>query len=124
MVTRAAPRKAPRWRLGSGDFREAGQSRLGRVGQTGRLFVSLIAITFIAPRRSRPGGGPARRVICGYVDGQAHDPVKRAPALVASGCAITGARNLLARRNVSLGKRLIAASSPKRTAVKKMSAAR
>src|SRR5277367_5456704 len=71
-----------------------------------------------------PGRGPARRVICVYVDGQAHDPVKRAPALVASWCAITRARNLLARRNVSLGRRLIAASPPKRAAVKKMSAAR
>ena len=26
-----------------------------------------------------PGRGPARRVICVYVDGQAHDPVKRVP---------------------------------------------
>ena len=37
-----------------------------------------------------PGRGPARRAICVYVDGQAHDPVKRAPALAASWCAIKG----------------------------------
>ena len=53
------------------------------------------------------------------VDGQAHEPVNRAPALFPSWCAITRARNLLARRNVSLGSRSIAASPPSRAAVKK-----
>jgi hypothetical protein len=52
------------------------------------------------------------------VDGQAHEPVNRAPALFASWCAITRARNLLARRNVSLSSRSIAASPPSRAAVK------
>jgi hypothetical protein len=80
------------------------KSPLGRVGQTGRLFVrrwppapfavwrrcgrTLVATTFIAPRRCRPGPRTGRRVICVYVDGQAHDPIKRAPALVASWCAM------------------------------------
>ena len=58
------------------------------------------------------------------VDGQAHEPVNQAPALFASWCAITRGRNLLARRNVSLGSRSIAASPPSRPAVKKISAAR
>ena len=49
----------------------------------------------------------ARRMIGVCVDGQAHEPVNQAPALFASWCAITRGRNLLARRNVSLGSRSI-----------------
>jgi hypothetical protein len=95
---------------------------------SGSLYPTLVGVGRALVARTQTlyaaGRGPARRVICVYVDGQAHDPVKRAPALVASWCAITRARSLLARRNVSLGRRLIAASPPKRAAVKKMSAAR
>jgi transposase len=105
-------------------WRRAGS--LPRLSQSGGGQAGARPLRSPSSRRAAvaPGRGPARRVICVYVDGQAHDPVKRAPALVASWCAITRASHLLARRNVSLGRRLIAASSPKRAAVKKMSAAR
>jgi hypothetical protein len=101
-------------------------ARLPHLSQSGGGQAGARSLRSPSSRRAAvaPGRGPARRVICVYVDGQAHDPVKRTPALVASWCAITRARNLLARRNVSLGRRLIAASPPKRAAIKKMSAAR